>query len=149
MSRILGALQAGVAAALALMAVEAVISIAAGWPHQFGGPGDPHQVLAEFPSNGTALAPPAFLIVALALVAVGLRRDDGWRTVALVALLPVAAVLTVGAAGETLAASTLDVPRAVQLVGGSINTLVSFALLILAVATLAAVRRGTKAATTR
>ena len=51
-----------VRAVLALILVEAVISILARWPHQFGGSGDPHRMLQQFAGSGTALAPPLFII---------------------------------------------------------------------------------------
>lgn len=128
-------------AVLLLIVVEAVVTIAAGWPHQFNGSGDPHRVLAEFPSSGTALAPPIFVIVLLALVAAGLQRPGTVRTVATVLTLPLAVLMAVGSAGEALAPATPDVPRSVQLVGGGLDALLSVALLVLAVLALVEGRR--------
>jgi hypothetical protein len=62
-------LKRAVPAVLAIIVVEAVVSIAAGWPHQFAGKGQPDHVLAEFVGSGTALAPPLVMVVLLALVA--------------------------------------------------------------------------------
>jgi hypothetical protein len=126
---------------LLLVAVEAVVSIAAGWPHQFNGSGDPDRVLAEFPGSGTALAPPLLVVVVLALVAAGLQRPGTVRTVATVLTLPLAALMAVGSAGEALAPATPDVPRSVQLVGGGLDALLSVALLVLAVLALVEGRR--------
>jgi hypothetical protein len=130
-----------VPAVLLLIAVEAVVSIAAGWPHQFNGSGDPHRVLAEFPASGTALAPPVFVIVVLALVAAGLQRSGAVRTVATALVVPLAVVMAVGSAGEALAPATPDVPRSVQLVGGGLDALLSVVLLVLAVLALVEGRR--------
>lgn len=134
-------LEVAVPAVLGLIVLEACVSIAAGWPHQFNGSGNPHRVLAEFPGQGTALAPPVFVLVALALVAAGLRGRGAWRTVATGLLIPLALVMVIGASGETLAPATPDVPRGVQLVGSGVNTLLSVALLVGAVLALIASRR--------
>lgn len=130
-----------VPAALALIAVEAVVSIAAGWPHRFNGHGRPDQVLADFVGSGTALSPPLWLVVLLAVCWAGLRARSPWRGIALVLLVPVTALLTMGSIGEAVAPATSDVPRAVQLVGGVVDVLVSLALLLLTVVSLVQARR--------
>ena len=130
-----------VPAVLLLIAVEAVVSIAAGWPHQFNGSGDPDRVLAEFPSSGTALAPPLFVVVVLVLVAAGLQRPGPVRTLATVLTLPLAVLMAVGSAGEALAPATPDVPRSVQLIGGGLDSLLSVALLVQAALALVEGRR--------
>ena len=127
------ALRIGVPILVLVIAAEAVLSVVAGWPYQFGGHGNPHQVLADFATHGTALAPPLFLFVPLLLVAVGLQLSRIWRVAAAILLVPVAALMTVGAAGEALAAATPDVPRVVQIVGGAVDTILSAAMLITAV----------------
>ncbi len=58
---------------------------------------------------------------------------------AAILLVPVAALMTVGAAGEALAAATPDVPRVVQIVGGAVDTILSAAMLITAVIALVGV----------
>jgi hypothetical protein len=133
------ALRVGVPILVVVIAAEAVLSIVAGWPYQFGGQGDPHKVLSDFASHGTALAPPLFLLVPLVIVALGLQLSRGWRVAAAILLVPLAAIMTVGAAGETLAAATPDVPRAVQIVGGGLDTVLSVAMLITAVAAIVGV----------
>ncbi len=133
------ALRIGVPVIVVVIAAEAVLSIVASWPYQFGGHGDPHQVLADFASHGTALAPPLFLLVPLVIVALGLQLSLGWRVAAAILLVPVAAIMTVGAAGEAFAAATPDVPRAVQIVGGGVDAILSLAMLITAVVALVGV----------
>lgn len=136
-------LRIAVPSVLAVIAVEAVVSVAARWPHQFGGPGRPDRVGADFvTSGGTALAPPLLLVVLLAVVALGVQAGSRWRIAATVLLLPVAAVLTVGALGEALAPATPDVPRAAQLAGGAVGAVLSLALLLLAGAALVEAWRG-------
>ena len=63
----------------------------------------------------------------------GLQLSRIWRVAAAILLVPVAALMTVGAAGEALAAATPDVPRVVQIVGGAVDTILSAAMLITAV----------------
>jgi len=117
--------------------IEVIISVAARWPYQFGGHGNRHHVLSEFVSSGgTALAPPLVLLIVLALIAVAVQRTDRWRTAATVLLIPVAAIMTVGAAGEAAAKSTPDVPRAVLIAGGLFGILLSVSLFGLAVTAL-------------
>lgn len=130
------ALRLAVPAVLAIIVVEAVVSIAAGWPHQFGGHGVPNQTLEEFPANGTALAPPLFLVLLLVLIAVAVQAKGVWGTVGTALLVPVAAIMVVGAAGELVAAPTPDVPSAVRVFGGVLDTLLSLVLLVLAVSAL-------------
>jgi hypothetical protein len=133
------ALRIGVPILVVVIAAEAVLSIAAGWPYQFGGQGDPHQVLGEFATHGTALAPPLFLLVPLVVVALGLQLSRGWCVAAAILAVPLAALMTIGAAGEAFAAATPDVPRAVQIVGGGLDAVLSLALLIGAVAAIVGV----------
>jgi hypothetical protein len=130
-------LRIAVPSVLAVIAVEAALSVAARWPHQFGGHGRPDQVAADFVTGGgTALAPPLLLVVLLAVVAVGIQARHRFRVAATVLLLPVAAVLTVGALGEALAPASPDVPRAAQLAGGVVGVALSLLLLVLAGAAL-------------
>ncbi len=136
------ALRVGVPIVVAVICAEAVLSIVAGWPYQFGGHGDPQRVLNEFASHGTALAPPLFLFVPLVIVAVGVQLAGVWRVAAAVLLVPVAAVMSIGAAGEAFAAATPDVPRAVQVVGGGFDALMSLALLVVAVVAIVGVIQG-------
>jgi len=140
------ALRVAVPAVVVVIAVEAIVSIAARWPYQWGGHGDPDKVLSEFVGHGgTALAPPLFLLVLLALVALGVQRRDRWGTVATVVLVPVSAILAVGAAGEATATPTADVSRAVLVAGGIFGTVVSLGLLALAVASLVVDRQQRRA----
>jgi uncharacterized membrane protein len=131
-------LRIAVPGVLAMVVVEAVVSIAARWPHQFAGHGRPDQVGADFVAGGgTALAPPLWLVVLLAVVALGVHAGPRRRIAATALLLPVAAVLTVGALGEALATAGPDVPRAAQLAGGVVGVALSLLLLVLACVSLA------------
>lgn len=141
------ALKIAVPLVLALVAVEAVVSVAARWPHQFGGSGRPDRVLSDFLGNGgTALAPPLWLVVLLALAGAGLYTHGVPRLAATWLLVPVAALMTVGVAGELFAAATPDVPRAAQLLGGVVDGLCCLTLLVLSVTSLVGERRSRAAA---
>lgn len=136
------ALKKFVPVVLALILVEAIISIAARWPHQFNGHGRSDQVLSNFiGSGGTALAPPLWLVVLLALAGAGLYARGVLRTVATVVVALLAVILTVGVLGELFAPATPDVPRAAQLVGGVVDLACCLALLVLAVTALVQSRR--------
>jgi hypothetical protein len=119
-----------------LVALGAVVSIVQGWPHQFGGQGDPAHVASEFLSSGTALAPPLLVLVILALVAACVRRGDRWGTIACWALVPLSALMIVGSLGEALASPTDDVPRAVQVLDGVWGCVAGVVLAVLAIASL-------------
>ncbi|MGH9920720.1 MAG: hypothetical protein ACRD6W_17850, partial [Nitrososphaerales archaeon] len=131
------ALRIAVPAVLAVIVIEAAWSIAARWPHQFGGQGNRHQVLSEFVSSGgTALAPPLVLVILLGLIAIGVQRNDRWRSAATVLLIPVAVVMAIGAAGEALAKATPNVPHSAPIAGGTVGALLSLMLLALAIGSL-------------
>ncbi len=118
---------------LAVMIVELIVSLLAHWPHQFGGHGDPHHMIQQFVSNGTALAPPLVLMIALAVVGLVAGRDDRWGLAGAVLMIPIGALLVMGSVGEFLAAASPDVPRAVQLGIGPLDVALSALLLVLAV----------------
>ncbi len=117
---------------LAIILVEAVVSIVARWPHQFGGSGDPHHMFQEFVTNGTALAPPLFIVAGLLVVAAFIGRQDRWGLVLTVFAVVLGGIMVIGSLGEALAAATPDVPRAVQIVGGLINVTASVLVFLLA-----------------
>jgi hypothetical protein len=136
------ALKKAVPAVLALILLEAIVSIVARWPHQFGGAGRRDEVLSNvLGSGGTALAPPLWLVVLLALTGAGLYARGAVPVVATVVLIPVAVILTVGVAGELLAPASADVPRAVQLIAGVVDGACCLTLLVLAVSSLVATWR--------
>ena len=129
-------LRIAVTVVLTIVIIGAVVSIAERWPHQFGGHGDPDQMVTDFIATGTALAPPLPIIVVLAVVAATMGRVDRWGFVATAAVLPLAILMIVGAAGEGLAAPTTQVPRAVQWLDGAWGVAASVLLLVLAIASL-------------
>jgi len=126
---------------LAVLIVAAVVSIAATWPHQFAGHGNPHTMLQDFVNSGTALAPPALPLVVLAVAAFAARRRDVWRSVAAAVLVLLGVLLVVGALGEALAARSPDVPAAAQLASGVLGSVTGVILATVAGMSLATRRR--------
>lgn len=112
-----------------VMVVGAIVSIAAGWPAQFGGQGDPEAVASEFLTRGTALAPPLIPLVLFALCAFGARRDGRWTMVATIGAVLLAVVFVIGSLGEAFASETPDVPRAALLASGVIGALLSLTVI--------------------
>lgn len=100
------------AAWLGLTAVETVIAVVAKWPAQFGGKGDPSKIASQWVTKGTALSPPLFLMVAMAiaLVLLSVAGRLAWTRVGAGLAAVVGAIGTVGAAGELFAAHSADVP---------------------------------------
>lgn len=100
------------AAWLGLTAVETVIAVAAKWPAQLGGKGDPSKIASQWVTKGTALSPPLFLMVAMAiaLVLLSVAGRLAWTRVGAGLAAVVGAIGTVGAAGELFAAHSADVP---------------------------------------
>ena len=117
------------AVALGVWALGAVLAVAARWPAQFGGSGDPDAVAAEFVARGTATAPPLPLLVVVAGLALLARSRRWWGTAAVAGLCVVAVLTLVGSLGEALAPPTPDVPRAVLVASGAVGAAVSLALL--------------------
>lgn len=137
-------LRAAVAVVLAVVLVELVISLTARWPLGTGRHGNPHRMLSDFVSNGTALAPPLFILVALAVLAVGVQRSDRWGTAATILLVPLAAIMAGGAAYDASATANPHVPGAAQVAGGVVGTALSLLLLVLAVGALLQSRTGAR-----
>lgn len=115
---------------LILMVVGAIVSIAAGWPAQFGGKGDPDEVASEFFSRGTALAPPFVPLLLFAIFVPLARRTDRWGTAAVIGTLLLSVVFIVGSLGEAFAEPTPDVPRAALVTIGVVGTLISGMVLV-------------------
>jgi hypothetical protein len=63
------------AAWLVVAVVETLIGVLAKWPAQFGGTGDPSKIATQWTTKGTALSPPLFLMIAMA-VALAARTPD-------------------------------------------------------------------------
>ena len=122
-------LSVAAAVALTVWALGAGLSIAARWPAQFGGPGDPDAVAGEFVARGTATAPPLPLLAVVAALALLARSRRWWGTAAVAGLCLVAGLTLVGSLGEALAPPTPDVPRAVLVASGAVGAAVSLALL--------------------
>ncbi len=120
-------------ALLAAMLAGAVLAIAAGWPAQFGGGGDPADVASESLSRGTALSPPLapVLLFVLAL-AVAMRSGVAWKIGTLLVML-ISLVFVVGGLGEAFAAPTPDVPRAALVISGVVAVLLGTSVIIAAV----------------
>lgn len=103
----------------AYCAASSVVSIAAGWPAQFGGAGDPSNVAEEFLSRGTATAPPLIPLLLLGATAVLARvqRAPAFTSVALVVM---GALFVIGSVGEIRAPEPVTTPRGVLIAGGVI-----------------------------
>jgi hypothetical protein len=122
------------------MVVGAIVSIAAGWPAQFGGEGDPDAVASEFLTRGTALAPPLIPLLLFVLCAFGARRDDRLGTIATIGAVLLAVAFVIGSLGEAFAPETPDVPRAALLASGVIGALFSLAVIVTGLARLRELR---------
>lgn len=127
--------------ATALLLLATVVAVLAGWPAQFGGPGDPDAVASEFLTRGTALSPPAVPLALFALAGWLARRTGPLRTAGLVLLLPLSVAFVVGGLGEALAPATPDVPRAALLLSGASAVALGALVLALAGAALVTGRR--------
>ncbi len=116
---------------LVVSIVGAVISIVAGWPAQFGGPGDPDNVASEFVYRGTALAAPLFPIMVLLVVFILLVPSQRWwGTVGVVGLCLLAVLMFIGSIGEAFAPHTPDVTRATLVISSVVGVVLSVALLV-------------------
>lgn len=120
---------------LVLMIVGAVVSIAAEWPAQFGGEGDPDEVASEFLSRGTALAPPLAPLVLFAVFTALTMRRDVWGAVGIVGVMLLSLLFIVGSLGEAFAGPTPDVPRAALITSGVVGAFLSLVVLFAAIAT--------------
>jgi len=113
-----------------------IVSIAAGWAAQFGGPGNPNNVAGEFLSRGTALSPPLSVMVALAVFILLASSRRWWGTLGVVGLCLLAVLTFVGAMGEAFAPATPDVPRAVLVLSGVLGVVLCPPLLFFGIAEL-------------
>jgi len=114
-----------------LLLVATLLAIVAGWPAQFGGPGDPDDVAAEFLTRGTALSPPALPLALFAGAALLARRRGAAGVVATVVLMLLGVVFVVGGLGEAAAPATADVPALALTASGGAAALLGVAVLVL------------------
>ena len=114
-----------------LLLVATMLAIVAGWPAQFGGPGDPDDVAAEFLTRGTALSPPALPLALFAGAALLARRRGAAGVVATVVLMLLGVVFVVGGLGEAAAPATADVPALALTASGGAAALLGVAVLVL------------------
>lgn len=113
-----------------VMVVGTVIAVAAGWPAQLGGAGEPDAVLSEFVTRGTALGPPLIPLVVFIGAVLLSRRPGRARAVGLIASMLLALAFVVGAVGEALAAPAEDVPTYALVGNGIIGTVLSVAVFV-------------------
>lgn len=113
--------------------VGTILSVVAGWPAQFGGPGNPNNVAGEFLSRGTALSPPLSVMVALVVFTLLASSRRWWGTIGVVGLCLLAVATFVGSMGEAFAPSTPDVPRAVLILSGVLGVVLCPILLLTAI----------------
>jgi hypothetical protein len=116
--------------------VSAVVSVAARWPAQFGGPGNPNNVAREFRSRGTALAPPLWEMVALVVFVFLARSNRRWGTLGVVGLCLLAVLTLVGSLGEAFAPDTPYVLREVLIASGVLGVVLGPLLLFFGIAEL-------------
>jgi hypothetical protein len=128
-------------------ALGLVISVAAGWPAEFGGVGDPENVLGEFPSRGTLLAAPiAPLIVLVVGLVLALRGNRWLASLGLLALVVVPVLFVIGTLGEPLRPQASDPPVAFLIVWRTVFIALSVALVVFAGLELWRRARGTPSA---
>lgn len=127
---------------LVLMVLGGIVSIAAGWPAQFGGGGDPNNVAGEALTRGTAFSPPLVPLLVFAVALAGSLRHGVVGVVATVLLILVSVVFIIGGLGEAFAASTQDVPRLVLVLSGLVAVLFGLAVIAAAIARLRGSRQG-------
>lgn len=105
-------------ALLAVMLAGALVAVGQGWPAQFGGGGNPDDVVGEAVTRGTALSPPLAPVVVFAIAIVLALARGLVGLVGTVLLILVSLAFIVGGLGEAFAAPTDDVPRAALVVSG-------------------------------
>ncbi len=116
--------------------VGTILSVVAGWPAQFGGPGNPNNIAGEFLSRGTALSPPLSVMVALVVFTFLAMSRRWWGTLGVVGLCLLAVTTFVGSMGEAFAPSTPEVPRAVLVTSGLLGVVLCPILLLSGIAEL-------------
>ncbi|GAA4463856.1 hypothetical protein [Phytohabitans houttuyneae] len=112
--------------------VTTVICVAARWPAQFGGAGDPDNVAGEMWLRGTAIGAPVVLTVALALATLAAARPGRIGTAGTIAIVILSLMIIVGGSGEAFGAPSPDVPTAVLIFSGVVNVVLSLVTLYLA-----------------
>jgi len=133
-----------VAGLFILNIIATVVAIAVNWPSQFGQVGT--DASEEFLSAGTAISAPLLPVVMLIVVIALARRQDAWGWVAIVAAYAAAVMFLIGAAGEFVAESTVDTPKAVLVTAGVGWSLVALVLAFLATAAAVERRRRNRSA---
>lgn len=118
---------------LVVMLTGAVVAVAAGWPAQFGGRGDPSNVAGEALTRGTALPPPVAPVLVYIVALVAALRPGRIGTAGTALLILVSAVFVVGGLGEAFAPATPDVPRLALVVSGLLAVLLGAGVIVAAV----------------
>ena len=114
------------------MLVGAAVAIAAQWPAQFGGSGDPDDVAAEALTRGTALSPPLAPVIVFVVALVMSLRAGLLGKVGTVLLMLVTVVFIIGGLGEAFAPPTADVPRPVLVLSGLVGVVLRGLILVAA-----------------
>ncbi|MGH2748047.1 MAG: hypothetical protein ACRDKB_09010 [Actinomycetota bacterium] len=110
---------------LAYFIIGAIVSVAARWPAQFGGVGDPDDVAAEFLTRGTALAAPLGPMIVFALMIFLLTRTGVWEKIGTIGVMLLAILFLIGSLGEAFASGEITTPRSVLIISGIIGTVMS------------------------
>jgi hypothetical protein len=103
-------------AGLLIASIETVIAVLERWPAQLGGPGDPAKITTQWITKGTALSPPLFVLVgmALAVALLGLGRRRLALRLGSVLTVVMGAIGVYGTLGELFATRASDIPTAVH-----------------------------------
>jgi hypothetical protein len=119
-------------AVIAFHIATTVICVAAGWPAQFGGAGDPDNVAGEMWLRGTAIGAPVVLTIVLALATLTAARPGRVGIAGTTAIVLISLLIIIGGSGEAFGAPSPDVPTAVLILSGVANVVLSLVTLYLA-----------------
>jgi hypothetical protein len=128
-------------AVIAFHIATTVICVAAGWPAQFGGAGDPDNVAGEMWLRGTAIGAPVVLTIVLALATLAAARPGRVGIAGTTAIVLISLLIIIGGSGEAFGAPSPDVPTAVLILSGVANVVLSLVTLYLAFLLLRGSRR--------
>ena len=121
-----------IATLLAFNALGLVVSLIEKAPKEFGGVGDPDNVLGEFPTQGTLFAAPLAPLLVL-ILGLWLRGCGRWFAIlGLLAVIVVGVLFVVGTLGEPWQPQASDPPLALLIVWRSVGIALSVSLIGLA-----------------
>lgn len=103
-------------AGLLVACIETVIGVVERWPAQWGGAGDPAKIATQWMTKGTALSPPLFILIGMALTValIGFGRRRLVLRVGAGLVVLVGGFGAVGSLGELFTTAAPDIPTAVH-----------------------------------